>query len=182
LAAHLLIAAATYGALLWIAVGLSIRPRDAAGGGLKWASGLIALLIFCQIGFGALVAGLRAGLIDNTWPLMEGKLIPGDLWPQTPWWTNLYDDAASAQFQHRVLAYVIVVLALWHVVAAARWLPRSRLVQRAAVVAGLALAQAAIGIVTLIFVVPIAAGLLHQAFAMILFGMAMVHWRSTALG
>ncbi len=182
LAAHLLIATATYGALLWIAVGLSIRPRDAAGGGLKWASGLIALLIFCQIGFGALVAGLRAGLIDNTWPLMEGKLIPGDLWPQTPWWTNLYDDAASAQFQHRVLAYVIVVLALWHVVAAARWLPRSRLVQRAAAVAGLALAQAAIGIVTLIFVVPIAAGLLHQAFAMILFGMAMVHWRSTALG
>jgi heme a synthase len=182
LAIHLLIATATYGALLWIAVGLSVRARDAASGGLKWASGLLAALVFCQIGFGALVAGLRAGLIDNTWPMMEGKLIPGDLWPQTPWWSNLYEDATSAQFQHRMLAYVIVVFALCHAVAAIRWLPRSGLARRAITVAALALAQAAIGIVTLIFVVPIAAGLLHQAFAMILFGMAMVHWRATALG
>jgi heme a synthase len=182
LAAHLLIATATYGALLWIAVGLSVRARDAASGGLKWTSRLIALLIFCQIGFGALVAGLRAGLIDNTWPLMEGKLIPVDLWPQTPWWRNLYEDAVSVQFQHRALAYVIVALALCHAVFAVRWLPRSGLAQRAAALAALALAQAAIGVVTLIFVVPLAAGLIHQAFAMLLFGMAVVHWRATALG
>jgi cytochrome c oxidase assembly protein subunit 15 len=182
LATHLLIATATYGALLWIAVGLSARRRDAATSGLKWASGLIALLVFCQIGFGALVAGLRAGLIDNTWPLMEGRWIPGDLWPETPWWSSLYQDAASAQFQHRVLAYVIVILALCHAVAAIRWLPRSRLARRATAVAALGLAQAAIGIVTLVFVVPIAAGLLHQAFAMLLFATAVVHWRATALG
>jgi heme a synthase len=182
LAAHLLIATATYGALIWIAVGLSERARDAATLGLKWASGLMAGLVFCQIGFGALTAGLRAGLIDNTWPLMEGRLIPADLWPHTPWWSNLYQDAASAQFQHRMLAYVVVALALAHAVAAARFLPRSGLARRAAAVAALALAQGAIGVATLIFVVPIGLGLLHQAFAMLLFGMAMVHWRATALG
>ncbi len=182
LAAHLLIATATYGALLWIAVDLSERRRDAASKGLKWASGLIALLVFCQIGFGALVAGLRAGLIDNTWPLMEGRLIPADLWPQSPWWSNLYQDATSAQFQHRMLAYAIVALALAHAVAAARFLPRSGLARRAVAVAGLTLAQAAIGVAALLFVVPIGLGLLHQACAMLLFGMAVVHWRATALG
>ncbi|HLJ70145.1 MAG TPA: COX15/CtaA family protein [Roseiarcus sp.] len=182
LAIHLLIATATYGALLWIAVGLSERRREAATSGLKWASGLIACLVFCQIGFGALVAGLRAGLIDNTWPLMEGRLIPADLWPQSPWWSNLYQDAASAQFQHRILAYAIVLLALWHAVAAMRRLPGSSVARRAAAVAGLALSQAAIGIATLLLVVPIGAGLLHQAFAMLLFGMAVAHWRATALG
>ena len=182
LAVHLLIATATCGALLWIATGLSLRPRDAATGGLKWASGLIAVLVFCQIGFGALVAGLRAGRIDNTWPLMEGRLIPASLWPQSPWWSNLYQDATSAQFQHRMLAYVILVVVLAHAIAAARRMPRSGLSRRAAAVAALALAQAAIGIAALLLVVPIGLGLLHQAFAMLLFGMAMVHWRATALG
>jgi cytochrome c oxidase assembly protein subunit 15 len=182
LAIHLLIATATYGALLWIATGLSLRRRDAATSGLKWTSRLIGVLVFFQIGFGALVAGLRAGRIDNTWPLMEGRLIPASLWPQTPWWTNLYEDATSVQFQHRALAYAIVVIALAHAMAAARRMPRTGLTQRAAAVATLTLAQAGIGIVALLLVVPIGLGLAHQAVAMLLFGMAMVHWRATALG
>jgi cytochrome c oxidase assembly protein subunit 15 len=181
LAIHLLIATATYGGLLWVAVGLNDRSREPATTGVKWVSGIIAALIFCQIGFGALVAGLRAGLIDNTWPLMEGKVIPGDLWPQTPWWRNLFDDATSAQFQHRVLAYAIVALALWHAITSGRRFPGSAVTRRAIAVAALAAGQAAIGIATLILVVPIAAGLLHQAFAMLLFGVAVVHWRAVTL-
>ena len=182
LAVHLLIATATYGALLWLAVGLKAGRREAASRGFRWASGAIALMVFCQIGFGALVAGLRAGLIDNTWPLMEGRLIPGDLWPETPWWRNLFEVATTAQFQHRLLAYAIVVFALCHAIVAARRARGSKLARRASAVAALTLAQAAIGIVTLLLVVPIGAGLLHLAFAMLLFAMAVVHWRATALG
>jgi heme a synthase len=180
LAAHLLIATATFGALLWIAAGLSTRARQAATSWLKWGSGLIAILIFCQIGFGALVAGLRAGLIYNTWPLMDGRLVPTGLWPQDPWWRNMFEDVTSVQFQHRVLAYAIVLLALLHAAAALRH--GGPIARRAGAVAGLALAQAAVGVATLILVVPIDAALTHQALAMLLFGMAVVHWRATALG
>jgi len=108
-------------------------------------------------------------------------VIPGDLWPQTPWWRNLFDDATSAQFQHRVLAYAIVALALWHAITSGRRFPGSAVTRRAIAVAALAAGQAAIGIATLILVVPIAAGLLHQAFAMLLFGVAVVHWRAVTL-
>jgi heme a synthase len=180
LAAHLLIATATYGALLWIATGLSTRPRHAATRWLKWGSGLIAIFVFCQIGFGALVAGLRAGLIYNTWPLMDGRFIPSGLWPQDPWWRNMFEDVTSVQFQHRLLAYAIVLLTLLHAALAMR--QGGAIARRALTVAGLALAQAAVGIATLILVVPIDAALTHQALAMLLFGMAVVHWRATALG
>ncbi len=181
LAVHLLIGTATFGALLWAAIGLRQRPREAASRRFAALSGLIAILVFCQIGLGALVAGLRAGLIYNTWPLMDGRLIPSGLFLQSPWWRNLFEDVTTVQFQHRLLAYVVVALALWQAVAAALAAPRTALARRARAVGALALSQAAIGILTLLLVVPIWAGLLHQAFAMLLFGMAVVHWRATSL-
>jgi cytochrome c oxidase assembly protein subunit 15 len=179
LAAHLLIGTATFGALLWAATGLRQRPREAASARFAAASGVLTLLVFCQIGLGALVAGLRAGLTFNTWPLMDGRLIPDGLFILSPWWRNLFEDVTTAQFDHRLTAYIVVALALWHVVAALRAAPRTALARRALAVGGLALSQAALGIVALLLVVPIWAGLLHQAFAMLLFGMAVVHWRAT---
>jgi cytochrome c oxidase assembly protein subunit 15 len=181
LALHLLIGTATFGALLWGAVGLRQRPREPASRRFAALSGAIAILVFCQIGFGALVAGLRAGLIYNTWPLMDGGLIPGGLFAQSPWWRNLFEDVTTVQFQHRLLAYIVVLLALCQAVAAARAAPRTALARRAMAVGLLALSQAALGVTALLLVVPIWAGLLHQAFAMLLFGMAVVHWRVTSL-
>ena len=108
LALHLLIATATFGALLWAAVGLRSARASAASRRFAVFSGAIAILVFCQIGFGALVAGLRAGLIYNTWPLMDGRLIPDGLFSQSPWWRNLFEDVTTVQFQHRLLAYVVV--------------------------------------------------------------------------
>ncbi len=178
LAAHLLIATATFGALLWAAVGLGQRPREAAPR-FAAASGVLAALVFCQIGLGALVAGLRAGLTFNTWPLMDGRLIPDGLFILAPWWRNLFEDVTTVQFDHRLLAYVVVAFALWHALAAWRAAPGSALARRALAVAGLALSQAALGVVTLLLVAPIGAGLLHQAFAMGLFGMAVAHWRAS---
>jgi len=181
LALHLLIGTATFGALLWAAAGLRVRPRATASARFVVLSGVIACLVFCQIGLGALVAGLRAGLIYNTWPLMDGALIPKGLFGQSPWWRNLFEDITTVQFQHRLLAYVVVALALWQAVAARRAAPGTPLARRAVAVGGLALTQAALGVLALLLVVPIWAGLLHQAFAMILFAMAIAHWRATSL-
>jgi heme a synthase len=181
LALHLLIGAATFGALLWAAVGLRPGPREAASQRLATMSGLVAILVFCQIGFGALVAGLRAGLTFNTWPLMDGRWIPEGLFILSPLWRNFFEDVTTVQFQHRLLAYVVVALALWQALSASRAAPGTALARRAAAVGGLAAAQVGLGILAWLLVVPIWAGLLHQAFAMLLFGMAVVHWRATSL-
>jgi heme a synthase len=175
-----MIATATFGALLWAAVSLRRRVREAASRRLVLLSGVIAVLVFCQIGLGALVAGLRAGLTFNTWPLMDGRFVPEGLFIQSPWWRNLFEDVTTVQFQHRLLAYIVVALALWQAAAASLAAPRTALARRAWAVGGLALSQAGLGIVTLVLVVPIWAGLLHQAFAMALFGMAVAHWRATS--
>jgi cytochrome c oxidase assembly protein subunit 15 len=180
LAAHLLIGAATFGVLLWAATGLRPGPREAAGRRFAVATGVLAALVFCQIGLGALVAGLRAGLTFNTWPLMDGRLIPDGLFTLSPWPRNLFEDVTTVQFDHRLLAYVVAAFALWHAVAAARAAPGTALARRALAVGGLALAQAALGILTLLLVAPIWAALPHQALAMLLFGMAVAHWRATS--
>ena len=138
--------------------------------------------MFCQIGLGALVAGLRAGLTFNTWPLMDGRLIPEGLFTLSPWPRNLFEDVTTVQFDHRLLAYVVVAAALWHAVAVNRAAPGTALARRALAVGALALAQAALGVVTLLLVAPIWAGLMHQALAMLLFGMAVAHWRATSGG
>ena len=127
LAAHLLIATRD----IWrAALGRRrhARAREPSGWAARFValSGLIAILVFCQIGLGALVAGLRAGLTFNTWPLMDGRLIPEGLFIQSPWWRNLFEDVTTVQFQHRLLAYVVVALALWQAVAALRAAPAKR--------------------------------------------------------
>jgi heme a synthase len=181
LALHLLIAAATYATLIYAAVGLG-RPRRArASAGFAASAAALAALIFVQLGLGALVAGLRAGLIYNTWPLMSGKWLPEGLFGLTPWPGSIVDDVTTAQFDHRVVAYLVVAFALVQAFAAWRRAPGSPLARRAAGLATLALLQAALGIATLLLVVPIGLALAHQALALLLLGAAIVHWRATGL-
>ena len=177
LAMHLLIAAAVYGTLIYAGVGLSARPRGGAPAGFRWAAGVFAALVFGQLGLGALVAGLRAGLLYNTWPLMDGRWIPSGVFGLTPWARSIVDDVTTAQFDHRMVAYVVVIFAL----AQARFAARvgSRLTARAFVLAGIACARAALGVITLLWVVPIALALAHQAMALLLFGLAMAHASAT---
>lgn len=177
LAIHLLLASITFTALVWLAVGQrSARPEPVTPG-LRGFAALIMGLVLAQIGLGALVAGLRAGQAYNTWPLMDGHLIPpGDLLGAlTPWWRNLVDNIAEVQFQHRMLAYLVLALALIQAVWTRRVAPGTSAARRATALAGLVAAQAALGIVTLLLVVPLWAGLLHQAFAMVVLAMATVH-------
>ncbi len=179
LATHLLLASFTLTALVWLAA--AQRPVDqpvprVPGAGRHLATGVV-VLVLAQIGLGGLVAGLRAGAAFNTWPLMDGRFIPlGDvLGAMTPLWSNLVDNLATVQFQHRMTAYLLLTLVLAQAGWTAKALPVSAAMRRATALAALVAAQAAIGIITLVLVVPVWAGLLHQAFAMVVLAMAVVH-------
>jgi len=179
LAIHLLIAAATFAALLHAAVGAGASRNERFGEGFVAAGRGFAALVFAQLGLGALVAGLRAGRIYNDWPLMGDRFLPAEAFGLDPWFRSLVDDAATAQFDHRLLAYGVVIAALALAATAARIAPRTKMALRAKILAGLALAQAALGIFTLLYVAPLALALAHQAFALVLFGMAVAHASAT---
>ena len=136
-------------------------------------------LVLAQIGLGALVAGSRAGLTYNDWPFMAGHLVPPmeHLARLEPWWLNFLENITLIQFQHRMVAYALLAFALWHMVRARSLAPATKAARRATAIAGLVGTQAVIGVVTLMLVVPIWAGLLHQAFAMVVLAMAVVHAR-----
>ena len=112
------------------------------------AAGLVVLVI-AQIYLGALVAGLHAGLIYNTWPLIDGALVPPGLLFDQPAWRNFFENPLTVQFDHRMLAYGLVAVALFHVVDVWRSVEGRALRIGAAVLAAVVCAQAALGIVTL---------------------------------
>ena len=175
LAIHLLIAAGVFGTAIYAAVALTARAREAAPRSFAAAAAAFALLVYAQLGLGALVAGLRGGHIYNTWPLMGTRLVPGEAFdaPDAP-----LNDAATAQFDHRLLAYAVLGFALAQAVLAAKSrLPR--LGRRAAALAAVAFAQVALGVATLLFGVPLSLALAHQALALVLFGLACAHWSAT---
>jgi cytochrome c oxidase assembly protein subunit 15 len=182
LAIHLLLASATFAAVLWTAAGLLPNYRDPLGvdgdGFRREASALLALALL-QIGLGGLVAGLRAGLVYNTWPMMDGRFIPpiDQLFSLTPWAANFLDNVTMVQFQHRIVAYLLLALALFHALRISRERVARRAVRRARILAALILCQAGLGVTTLVLAIPLHAALAHQAFAMIVLGMATIHRR-----
>ena len=184
LATHLLLASLTFAALVWLAAGQKRAPvaREPIPFALRHLASLVVVLVLLQIGFGGLVAGLRAGQAYNSWPLMDGYVIPpGDmLGALTPLWRNLVDNVAEVQFQHRMTAYLLLVVAIIQAVWTTRAAPGTSAKRRSVALAGLVGVQATIGIVTLVLAVPIWAGLLHQAFAMVVLAMAVVHRRALA--
>ncbi|WP_375461181.1 COX15/CtaA family protein [uncultured Enterovirga sp.] len=143
------------------------------------AAAIFLGLVLLQIALGGLVAGSRAGWTYNTWPLMDGRLVPPveALTSVTPWFENFVDNPALVQLNHRLTAYLLVAFALWQAWSLRRRLPGSPASHRAAGLAGLTLAQMALGIATLVLVVPLWAGLAHQLLAMALLVAATVHLR-----
>jgi cytochrome c oxidase assembly protein subunit 15 len=178
LATHLLLASITLTALVWLASGQ--RRTDVAErvpAALRHLATVMIVLVLAQIALGGLVAGLRAGQAYNTWPLMNGHFIPpaGDLGMLTPLWRNLVDNITMVQFQHRMTAYLLLALALLQAVRAARTAPGTSAARRSIAILGLVTTQAVLGVITLVLVVPLWAGLLHQAFAMLVLIMTVVH-------
>ncbi|MDR3408297.1 MAG: COX15/CtaA family protein [Methylovirgula sp.] len=167
LATHLLLASITFAATVWIASSLAPSNAVRSERWQRFFAGAIVLVTLLQIFLGALVAGLRAGRAYNTWPLMDGHFVPDVLMLLQPWWRNFVDNIATVQFQHRMVAYTLLALAIVQAIVTWRAAPGSRAARRSLHFAGLVTLQAALGIVTLLLVVPLWAGLVHQAFAML---------------
>ena len=177
LALHLSLAIAIFGAVLWVALSLGPRQsgRAASPARLRAGATVIVALVFLQIVAGAFVAGLKAGAGYNTWPLMDGRLIPQGLGAMWPWWANLFENALTVQFNHRLLAYVLAIAVLWHLWSLMRQAEITRVHLSGFALALGVLAQVALGIWTLIAHVPLALGLAHQAGAVAVFGLAVWH-------
>ncbi len=171
LAAHLGLATVIFGALVWTVLDLLQGRKSRFMDGLAKAAFALMLFVFFQTILGAFVAGLRAGFIYNTWPLMAGAWLPDGLLRMEPLWHNFFENHLTVQFQHRIAAYLLIAAAVWH-----WWAARKT---DAATGAGLLtlgiLAQAALGIWTVLWVVPIPLGAAHQAGAMIVFALSIWH-------
>jgi heme a synthase len=169
LAAHLGLALVIHAAVLWVAFDL-LRGRRNTTSARKWGLALTAL-VFATILAGALVAGLDAGMTHNSFPLMGGRWFPLGYFDLDPAWRNLFDNVVAVQFNHRWLG---IACALAACVFAWRARPETR-ADRLWVLspAGAALAQAALGIATLLLWVPLPLAALHQAGAVILLSCAL---------
>ena len=184
LVAHLLAAMAIYAYMLWVA--LSLRRgagrwrADPELTGLTRFAALVAAWIALTRTSGGFVAGLDAGLGYNTFPLMDGRLVPDGLISKSPAWVNLFENVTLVQFDHRLAgeATIVLVLVLW------AWARRRLPAGRARIVFNLmglmAALQFGLGIATLLLVVPVALAAAHQAGAFVLLGLAI--WAVHALG
>ncbi|WEK49117.1 MAG: COX15/CtaA family protein [Candidatus Kaistia colombiensis] len=176
LAIHLIIACFILGAAVWISRGLaSDRGENRQNATpLKGMATFLVVIVFLQIFLGGLVAGLKAGLTYNTWPLMAGNIIPAGVFDYDPKWRSVFEDVMTVQFDHRIAAYLLFIAALIHAFQAWKLVPRSPAARRARHLALLVTAQAGIGIATLVAVVPLDLALLHQ------FGATVVLWAAVA--
>jgi cytochrome c oxidase assembly protein subunit 15 len=169
LAAHLTTAALLFIALIWVARRLGPPKRRTQGASFPiW---VLLLLVLLQIAAGAFVAGLDAGLSHNTWPLMDGRVIPRGLGELQPWWRNLFENPTAVQFVHRAIAYLIVVYV--GIIALARGLKRDGFADAHGwlpAIGFIVLLQVVLGIGTILFSVPLPVALGHQSLAFMLAG------------
>jgi cytochrome c oxidase assembly protein subunit 15 len=177
LAFHMTLASVIYTAVLW--AGQRLRPQAAVAvpTRLRRTAILLVPLVLLQIYLGALVAGLNAGLVYNTWPLIDGTFVPRaeHLFFISPAWRNFFENDLTVQFVHRMVAYTLWIVAVLHALDAVRSLR-----DRAAASGALSLAivvtlQAMLGIATLLHQAPLPMALAHQAMAIIVLTFAVLN-------
>lgn len=172
LAIHLGTALLLLVAILWVALEYlrdlkTDRPKQAGR-----AIGLAAL-VYIQMLLGALVAGLHAGLIYNSWPDMDGRVFPEGPFFHQPWWINFFENPGLAQFDHRIGAYVVGGFAVW---IFARGIQLKGYAKKSAkLVAGITAFQVGLGIFTLLLQAPEGLAALHQVTAAALLCAAVWH-------
>ncbi|GHM58776.1 MAG: heme A synthase [Candidatus Mesenet longicola] len=125
---------------------------------------LILSLTFIQIIYGAFVAGLNAGLIYNTFPLMDDQIIPQDLFFMEPKWLNIFQNSVAVQFIHRNLAFIIITFTILVVI-------KNKKVKPLLILLLCLIVQATLGVITLLLKVPMVFASAHQVFAFISFAM-----------
>lgn len=144
---------------LWLELGATKRETPKAASG--WATAMI-WIVGLQMALGALVAGLDAGRGYTDWPLMAGKFAPDEMWMLDPFWRNLFENPAMAQFVHRLTAYVLLAVG-----ALSAWKFRAQHWSLFILFGGLVLMQAVLGIATLVHAAPLDLSLTHQALGVI---------------
>jgi heme a synthase len=166
LAAHLTLAILLFAAVVYTALRLSNQHAMVWTTPTKLAL-LFIVLLFVQIAAGGFVAGLDAGHASYTWPKMDGAFVPDGLSTMQPVWKNWFENALAVQFNHRLLAYGLLLFA----VIQALWLRNSTSLLVLLAVTG----QALLGIFTVLWQVPLTTALLHQGGALVVLTFALMH-------
>lgn len=174
LAIHLTLASIIFALALWFARS-TVAHSEAGVTRLSGQGTALIVLILVQIFWGGLVAGLDAGMVFNTWPLMNGSFVPEGWLAMSPLVINFFENANAVQFFHRCLAYALLVAAISHAISAHRTVPGSTHMRRSFLLAGLVFCQALVGIVTLLMQVPLFWALVHQLGALIVLAFAVAH-------
>ncbi len=176
LAAHLGLAVLLFGVVLWTFLQLGNRSPDTADstGYTRFAS-VIVVAVFFQILLGALVAGIHAGRSYNTWPLMDGNWVPEGLFDKSPVILNFFENIATVQFDHRIAAYLIVVLVLYQALQVFKARLQMPVMASTLILVGAMALQVFLGIWALLSVVPLELAIAHQSGALVLFAAAIYH-------
>jgi heme a synthase len=181
---HLTLASIIFAGLIALASRLGKPLVRSVSKGYLYRNRVLIGLIFVQIALGALVAGSKAGLSYNTWPLMDGALIPSQqiLFAVTPLIENFVDNPALVQFNHRLMAYLLIAFAFSHMIMTRKYSPQTPQAAQASWLAFILLMQGLLGIITLLLAVPLWAGLIHQAAAFAVLGYAITRPYSSPTG
>ncbi len=171
LAAHLTLAFILFAAVDWIALSLD-RQRNTVKPPVVLM--IFLTLLFLQIALGGFVAGLDAGHASYTWPKMNEAWVPDGLTAMQPMWRNWFENALAVQFNHRLMAYVLLALAFC--VAFVSNVGTGWMVFTAVV------AQAVIGILTVLWQIPLWTALMHQGMALIVLALALWHMAKLTRG
>jgi cytochrome c oxidase assembly protein subunit 15 len=178
LAAHLGLAFLIFAAMFWTALSLVDARRPAVAMARDRSTRRVAFayaaLVFVMVIAGAFVAGIRAGFAYNTFPLMNGHVVPPEILMLDPAWKNFFWNMATVQFDHRAIAWLIAFVTpwvWWRVRTADGAPPRAR--AGATLLLAMVALQIALGIATLVNVVPLPLAALHQAGAVLVFAAAL---------
>ena len=177
LTAHLGIALAIYAAMLWTSLGLLHPAADAgrtAPAPLRRLAWIITAAVAYMAVTGGFVAGIHAGSAYNTFPLMNGHLVPPEIFMIEPWYLNFFNNMATVQFDHRLGAWLLAILVPWFWMKAHRieLTPRATLASN--LLPGMLALQIALGIATLLLAVPIPLAAAHQGGAVLLLTAALL--------
>jgi cytochrome c oxidase assembly protein subunit 15 len=177
LAFHLTLAAVIYAAIVWTVLRIGKNQPLRVPARFRVGAIVLLALMLVQVYLGALVAGLDAGLAYNTWPLIDGAWVPAveRLFFLDPAWRNLFENGLMVQFQHRIAAYALWLVAVVQFIDMLRAQKRGPALTGAGALAMAVTLQAAIGIVTLLLQVPLGWALLHQAMALVVLTIAVLH-------
>jgi len=176
LTAHLGLAILIYAATLWVALGLLNPTPQAAESAtaLRRFGRAVTGLVFFMILTGGFVAGTRAGFAFNDWPFMHGQLVPEGLVALEPWWINLFENLATVQFNHRLVAYLLCLVIPVYWFMARRYNLETRTRSLFHLLLAMLAVQVALGIATLLYVVPVSLAAAHQAGALVLLSLALL--------